>query len=71
MCLTRRWDAAYPDDASKSVASEWAYDTLGSTVVTSDALGRRTTYSYTGPNGAGQLAYPTRVTDPDNFFSTI
>lgn len=70
-CLARRWDAASPDDASKSVVSEWVYDTLGSTVSTSDALGRRTTISYAGPNGAGQLAYPTKVTDPDNFFSTF
>ncbi len=71
LCLARRWDAAYPDDASKSVASEWVYDTLGSAVVTSDALGRKTLISYAGPNGAGGLAYPTKVTDPDNFFSTV
>lgn len=71
LCLTRRWDAEYPDDASKSVLSEWAYNTNGSTVLTSDALGRRTTISYTGTNGAGQLAYPTKVTDPDNFYSTV
>jgi YD repeat-containing protein len=70
-CLARRWDAAYPNDASKSVLSEWIYDTLGSLLFTSDALGRRTTISYAGPNGAGQLAYPTKVTDPAGFYSTV
>lgn len=71
VCLTRRWDAEYPDDASKSAPSEWVYNTNGSMLVTSDALGHKTTISYAGPNGAGQLAYPTKVTDPDNFFSTV
>jgi len=70
VCLSRRWDAQYPEDASKSVLSERAYDTNGSAVFTSDALGRRTAISYAGPSGAGALAYPTKVTDPDNYFST-
>lgn len=70
VCRTRRWDATDPQNQSKSVASEAGYDTLGSVLFTSDALGHKATVSYAGPNGAGQLAYPTKVTDPAGFYTT-
>jgi YD repeat-containing protein len=66
---TRRWNVESPDDATKSVTYETGYNTTGSVVFTRDPLGRQTNISYAGPSGAGALAYPTKVTDPDDYFS--
>ena len=71
VCRTRRWEVEHPDDQSQSVASEAGYNTLGSTLFTSDARGHKTKISYTDSDNGARLAYPTKVTDPDNFYSTV
>ncbi|MFL6255981.1 MAG: hypothetical protein ACJ74T_13295 [Pyrinomonadaceae bacterium] len=71
LCRQRRWDVEHPDDQSLSVASEAGYNTLGSTLFASDALGHKTKLSYADSDGGARLAYPTKVTDPDNLYSTI
>jgi YD repeat-containing protein len=71
LCRARRWDATDPGNQSKSVASEMGYNSLGSALFMSDALGRRTKISYADSDGGGRAAYPTKVTDPDDFFSTL
>lgn len=69
--LTRRWDASDPSNTSKSVVSEVGYNTLGSILFTSNAMGHRTKLSYADSDGGGRLAYPTKVTDPEDYFSTF
>jgi YD repeat-containing protein len=59
LCRTRRWDAGYPDDQSKSVASEVGYNTLGSVLFTSDALGHKKTISYADSDNGARLATTT------------
>jgi YD repeat-containing protein len=71
VCRTRRWDATDPLNQSKSVASEAGYDTLGSALFTTDAAGHKTKVYYEDSDGGARLAYPTKVTDPDNFSSTV
>lgn len=66
LCVARRWDV---NNLSQSVASKMGYDTAGSVVFTRDADGHETHVEYAA--GAGALAYPTKVTDPDGFFSTL
>lgn len=71
VCLTRRWDATDPSNLSKSVASEVGYNTVGSILFTGDAAGQRTRLSYADSDGGGRLAYPTKVIDPEDYFSTF
>jgi YD repeat-containing protein len=71
VCRTRRWDATDPENQSKSVASETGYNSLGSVLFTGDALSRRTMFSYADSDGGARLAYPTKVTDPEDYFSTL
>jgi YD repeat-containing protein len=72
LCRVRRWDVTDPQNTSKAtVASEAGYNTLGSVAFSRDALGHTTSFAYTDVNNAGGLAYPTTVTDPDNFSSTV
>jgi YD repeat-containing protein len=71
LCRQRRWDVEHPADQSLSVATEAGYNTLGSTLFTSDALGHKTKISYTDSDNGARLAYPTKVTDPDNLYSTV
>jgi YD repeat-containing protein len=71
LCRQRRWDVEHPDDQSQSVASESGYNTLGSMLFASDALGHKTTISYADSDGGARLAYTTKVTDPDTFYSTV
>ncbi|HZW05825.1 MAG TPA: fibronectin type III domain-containing protein, partial [Phycisphaerales bacterium] len=66
VCVARRWDVG---NLSQSVASYTGYDTAGSVVFTRDADGHQTTIEYAA--GAGALAYPTKVTNHDGFYSTI
>jgi YD repeat-containing protein len=79
VCRVRRWDAQYPQDQSKSVFIETGYNTLGSAVFSRDALLHKTTVDYTDSFAGtdsdavagAKLAYPTKVTDPDTFSSTV
>jgi YD repeat-containing protein len=71
VCRTRRWDVTDALNQSKSVASEAGYDTLGSKLFTSDPSGHKMTFSYADSDGGVRLAYPTKVTDPDSFYSTL
>jgi YD repeat-containing protein len=75
-----RWDVNYENDISHATASTTGYNTCGSTIFNRDALAHQTTISYTdafSTNGTDTttppgltLAYPTTVTDPDNFSAT-
>lgn len=67
-----RYDVLNP---GQSVTSSMQYNTAGSKVVTTDALTHKVTISYAdsfsdGNNSRNTLAYPTTVTDPDNFSTT-
>jgi YD repeat-containing protein len=71
VCRARKWDVTDAQNTSKAiVASEAGYNTLGSVVFTRDALLHTTTFAYADSDGGARLAYPTNVTDPDNFSST-
>lgn len=65
-CVARRWDV---DNPSQAVATRTGYDTAGSVVFTRDAADHETQIEYAG--GSLALAYPTKVTDPDGFYSTV
>jgi YD repeat-containing protein len=77
LCLERRWDVSVvdgvsnADNVSKSVPRWSGYSTTGSVLFTMDALEHKTSFSYTGPNGAGALAYPTTITDPEGDSTTL
>jgi YD repeat-containing protein len=71
VCRVRRWDVTDAQNQSKAiVASEAGYNTAGSPVFSRDARSHTTNFAYADANNAGALAYPTKVTDPDTFFST-
>jgi YD repeat-containing protein len=78
VCRVRRWDVTDSSNQSKSVFTETGYNTLGSPAFSRDKLGHTTNVSYTdsfagtnsGAVAGAKLAYPTTVTDPDNFSST-
>ncbi len=73
--VVRRWDVTDPGNLSKSAAPATGYNTSGSVIFTRDALGPQTSFSYTDSFSDSvnhnTLAYPTTVTDPDNFSSTV
>jgi YD repeat-containing protein len=74
LTVTRRWDTESPADASKSVKVEMGYNTAGSLVFSRDPLGsstRQTIISYTDSDGGNTLAYPTKITDAEGYFSTL
>jgi hypothetical protein len=71
-----RWDVT--DSTNESQASEYetGYNTSGSVIFTRDPLNHQTDVSYTdsfsdGQNNRNTYAYPTTMTDPDTFSSTI
>jgi YD repeat-containing protein len=73
----RRFNVFAPDDAAQSV---WVrllgYNAAGSLVVSRNALDQPTYISYTdsysdGGNTRNTLAYPTTITDPANYSSTV
>ena len=70
-CRSMRWDVDDPEAEAKAVKSEGGYNTTGSLIFSRDALNHKTTISYADSNGGGSLAYPTKVTDAANFFSTM
>jgi hypothetical protein len=73
--VVRRWDVTNPNNASKASEYESGYNTSGSVIFTRDPLGHQTSVSYADSFSDGQnrntYAYPTTVTDPDNFSSTV
>jgi YD repeat-containing protein len=74
--VTRRWDMTDPDEASLASESETGYNTSGSVIFTRDPLDHQASFSYAdsfsdGQNDRNTYAYPTTMTDPDQFSSTI
>ena len=72
---TRRWDVTDPNNASQASEYETGYNTSGSVIFTRDPLDHQTSVSYADSFSDGQnrntYAYPTTMTDPDNFSSTV
>lgn len=70
----RRWDVTVPTSEGSSVVSQTAYNIAGSPISKTDPRGRVTTVSYADNwNDASRTtyAYPTTVTDPGGFSSSI
>jgi RHS repeat-associated protein len=71
----RRWDVTDSTNVNLSVLSTTGYNSTGTVKFTRDALGHQISFSYAdsfsdGINNRNTLAYPTTVTDADNYFST-
>ena len=75
LVLVERWDVNHPDDYSRVLTTKFGYNTIGSLTFTGDGLWHRTDFSYTDSFSDGQnhntFAYPTTITDPDSFSSTV
>jgi len=77
LVLVYRFDVTDPDNTLGSGQEfKYGYDTNGSVVFTRDHFWRQTNVSYQdsfsdGFNSRNTYAYPTSVTDPDNFSSTM
>jgi YD repeat-containing protein len=74
--VVRRSDVTDPDETSKASEYETGYNTSGSVVFTRDPLDHQTSVSYIdsfsdGQNDRNTYAYPTTMTDPDQFSSTV
>lgn len=72
--LVRRWDTKNSADWNKSLTSQTGYNTSGSVIFMRDPVGsaeRQTVVSYTDSNGGQTRAYPTAVTDPDGYTTTM
>src|SRR6266508_3806400 len=72
----RRWDVIDPDNPSAASEYGTGYNTSGSVVFTRDPLDHQTSFSYAdsfsdGQNNRNTYAYPTTLTDPDTFTSTV
>lgn len=72
---TTRWDANAPNDAGQAVSSQIKYNVAGGVVAQLDPLNRETKISYADSfndnNSRNTFAYPTKVTDPAGYFSTV
>jgi hypothetical protein len=71
----RRWDVTAPTNEAKASEYETGYNTSGSVIFTRDPLDHQTSISYAdsfsdGMDERNTFAYPTEVTDPDNYSST-
>ena len=77
LVLVLRFDLTDPNNsAGKASEYKYGYDTNGSMVLTRDHLWHQTNYNYQdsfsdGNNSRNTFAYPTTVTDPDSFNSTV
>jgi YD repeat-containing protein len=74
--VTRRWDVTDEDDTSLASENKIGYNTSGSVIFTRDPLDHQTSFSYAdsfsdGQNNRNTYAYPTTMTDPDEFSSTV
>ena len=71
----RRWDVNDSTNVNKALETKTAYNTSGSVIFTRDPSGHQTSISYTDSFSdsvnRNTLAYPTTLTDPDNYSSTI
>ena len=70
-----RWDVNDINNSTKALPQRTGYNSTGSAVFRRDALGHQTTVGYTdsfsdGNNSRNTNAYPTIVTDPDNYSSS-
>jgi YD repeat-containing protein len=71
-----RWDITAETNESKASEYETGYNTSGSAVFTRDPLEHKTSVSYDdsfsdGLNNRNTYAYPTKITDPDTFPSSV
>ncbi|HVI70745.1 MAG TPA: hypothetical protein VM656_04575, partial [Pyrinomonadaceae bacterium] len=75
LVLIERWDVNYPEDPARVLSTKFGYNTTGSMIFTGDGLWHRTDFAYTDSFSDNQnhdtFAYPTTITDPDSFASTI
>jgi len=77
LVLVLRFDLTDPDNAAgKATEYKYGYDTDGALAFTRDHLWHQTNFSYQdsfsdGNNARNTFAYPTTVTDPDGFASTV
>jgi len=74
--VVRRWDVTDRDNIDKSVASTVGYNTSGSVIFSRDPLGHETKLNYADSfsdsvNNRNTLAYPTMVTDADNYSARV
>src|SRR5207248_1665977 len=71
----RRWDVTDPNNTAKVAETKLGYNTAGSVIFQRDALNHQTSLSYTDAFSDSvnrhTYAYPTTVTDADNYSSTI
>jgi YD repeat-containing protein len=72
---TLRWDVTEEDDELQTSKNEIGYNTSGSVIFMRDPLNHQADISYTDSFSDGQnrntYAYPTTMTDADNFSSTV
>ena len=71
-----RYDATDPNNSSKAVKSEVGYNITGAMMFQKDPLGHQSSVSYAesfsdNNNNRNTFAYPTTVTDPDGFSSSL
>jgi RHS repeat-associated protein len=75
LVLTESWDVNYPTDTARVLSTKFGYNTTGSVIFTGDGLWHRTDFTYTDSYSDGAnhntFAYPTTITDPDSFASTV
>jgi YD repeat-containing protein len=74
--VVRRWNVTDPNNALLASEYETGYNTSGSVIFTRDPLDHQSSVSYAdsfsdGQNNRNTYAYPTTMTDPDNFSSTV
>jgi hypothetical protein len=74
--MRRRWDVNAPNESSLASEYEAGYNTSGSVIFTRDPLDHKISISYNdsfsdGQNNRNTYAYPTTMTDPDQFPSTV
>jgi YD repeat-containing protein len=71
-----RFDATDPNNSTKAVKSEVGYNITGAVMFQKDPLGHQASVSYAesfsdNNNNRNTFAYPTTVTDPDGFSSSL
>jgi YD repeat-containing protein len=73
--VVRRWDVTDPNNIGKSFAITAGYNTSGSVIFSRDPLNHQASVSYadsfSDSVSHNTLAYPTTITDPDNYSSTV
>jgi len=77
LVAVRRWNVNAQDDASQAIwVVQRGYNLAGDIIFTRDAAGHQTNINYgdsfsDGNNSRNTLGYPTAVTDPDGFSSSV